>query len=82
MPVPEYCELVALLDALDDTLDDFLEDILDYFLEDILDDFLDDTLDEEAGSCRLASWVDMIEGDGGDCRLLASVGAPEDAKER
>ena len=66
MLAPEYCELAALLDALDDTLDDFL----------------DDTLDEEAGSCRLASWVDMIEGDGGDCRLLASVGAPEDAKER
>ena len=74
MPVPEYCELVALLDALDDTLDDFLDDTLD--------DFFDDTLDEESGSCRLASWVDVIEGDGEGCRLLASVGAPEDSKER
>ena len=34
------------------------------------------------GSCRLASWVDVIEGDGGGCTLLASVGAPEDSKER
>ena len=66
MLASEYCELAALLDALDDTLDDFL----------------DDTLDEEAGSCRLASWIDVIEGDGGGCTLLASVGAPEDSKER
>ena len=51
-------------------------------LEDILEDALDEQAGEGVGSCRLASWVDVIEGDGGGCTLLASVGAPEDSKER
>ena len=51
-------------------------------LEDILEDALDEQAGEGVESCRLASWIDVIKGDGGGCRSLASVGAPEGAKER